>query len=114
MEKKNNKNRLFEVMSKLDESFVPKVNEEPIGMKPTFQPRPLSAIAQEIYRLWRPVSPYAKPYLEAMSSLESIKDNYMHDSGDMIVRYFLSNASSWKGEDAKRIKLELNTLLKQK
>jgi hypothetical protein len=49
-----------------------------------------------------------------MSQLDSIKDNYGQDSGTSIVAYFLSNASSWKGETAKRIKLELNKMLKSK
>ena len=79
------------------------VNEE--------QTRPLYDIAQEIYQDWRPVHPYAKPYLEAMSTLNSIDDNYMMDSGRSIVSYFLSNASQWKGETAKRIKIELKKML---
>ena len=29
----------------------------------------------------------------------------------MIVRYFLSNATTWRGEDARRIKAELKALL---
>lgn len=73
--------------------------------------RPLYVIAREIYRLWKPMSPYAKPYLEAMLSLDSVDDNYGMDSGDSIVRYFLGNASSWKGEDARRIKAELNKMI---
>jgi len=34
------------------------------------------------------------------------------DSGDSIVRYFLSNASTWRGETARRVKKELNAMLK--
>jgi hypothetical protein len=36
------------------------------------------------------------------------------DSGRSIVAYFLSNASTWRGETAKRIKLELNKMLKSR
>jgi hypothetical protein len=54
----------------------------------------------------------AVPYLEAMYSLNSLSDNYYDDSAESIVRYFLSNAMTWKGESARRIKAELNSMLK--
>lgn len=72
--------------------------------------RPLYEIAAEIRKDWKNVSPYAAPYLQAMSCLESINDNYLYDSGRSIVAYFLSNAGSWRGEVAKRIKAELKSL----
>lgn len=74
--------------------------------------RPLSEIAAEIRKDWKNVSPYAKPYLEAMESLNKITDNYICDSGYSVVMYFLSNAGTWKGEVAKRIKAELKTMAK--
>ena len=74
--------------------------------------RPLYEIASEIRKTWEKVSPYAEPYLEAMESLDSINDNYYLDSGKSIVLYFLSNASTWRGEDARRIKAELKQMLK--
>ena len=73
-------------------------------------PRPIYKIAQEISKLWRPVNFAAKPYLEAMFSLDSINDDYGQDSAKSIILYFLGNASSFKGEDAKRIKIELKKL----
>jgi hypothetical protein len=75
--------------------------------------RSLRQIASEIYDDWKPVNYAAKPYLEAMASLDNIDDNYIHDSGRSIVAYFLSNAGQWKGETARRIKKELNTMLKR-
>lgn len=75
--------------------------------------RPLSAIAVEIRRDWKNVNYAAKPYLDAMSTLDSINDNYFMDSAASIVRYFLANASTWRGETAKRIKLELKAMLKR-
>ncbi|MDD4922201.1 MAG: hypothetical protein PHS30_06960 [Bacteroidales bacterium] len=81
--------------------------------------RPLYAIAKEIYANWRKeisgTELYfgAKPYLSAMYSLDKITDSYGSDSGRSIVAYFLSNASSWRGETAKRIKKELNAMLKR-
>jgi len=47
-----------------------------------------------------------------MGALNSIKDNYGYDSGTSVVAYFLSNASSWKGETARRIKKELKAMMK--
>lgn len=76
------------------------------------QGRPLNIIAREIQQDWRPVNYAAKPYLEAMFDLDSINDKYGYDSGKSIVAYFLSNASSWKGEKAKAIKTELKQMLK--
>ena len=74
--------------------------------------RPLYEIASEIRRDWKNISPYARPYLQAMSCLESIEDNYIYDSGRSIVAYFLANAGTWRGETAKRIKAELRAMSK--
>lgn len=73
--------------------------------------RPLYEIASEIRSDWKKVSPYAAPYLSAMSTLRSIEDNYIFDSGRSIVSYFLANAGTWKGETARRIKAELKSML---
>lgn len=72
--------------------------------------RPLSAIAREIEGSWKNVYFGARPYLDAMHSLNSINDNYYCDSAMSVVCYFLGNASSWRGEDARRIKAELKKL----
>ena len=74
-------------------------------------PRPLHIIAQEIISTWP--KPYfgAVPYIEAMRGLVTMDSSYGHDSADDIVMYFLSNAKYWRGEDAKRIKAELNSML---
>ena len=74
--------------------------------------RTLSTIAREIAQDWR--KPYfgAVPYLNAMSKLDDIKQPYGYDSGESIVRYFLSNATSWRGDNARRIKAELKEMLK--
>jgi hypothetical protein len=74
--------------------------------------RTLSVIASEVKRDWQNVNFAAKPYLDAMSSLNSINDSYGWDSAKSIVLYFLSNASSWKGEKAKAIKAELKAMCK--
>ena len=75
--------------------------------------RPLFLIARDIRNDWQ--KPYfgAVPYLGAMASLDSIKDEYGLDPGTSIVAYFLSNATTWRGETARRIKAELNGMLKE-
>lgn len=74
--------------------------------------RSLAAIARDIRQTWPKVYFGAVPYLEAMAQLERITDMYFQDSAESIVLYFLSNASTWRGPDAKRIKLELKAMLK--
>lgn len=78
----------------------------------TKQVRPLYEIASEIRKDWKPVNYAAVPYLDAMRDLDRITDNYLFDSGRSVVAYFLSNASTWRGETAKRVKAELKTMLK--
>jgi len=73
--------------------------------------RPLCTIARDIKANWPKISPYAKPYLNAMTTLGSIDDDYYMDSGRSIVSYFLANAQGWRGDDAKRIKAELKAML---
>lgn len=72
--------------------------------------RPLHVIAQEIARDW--AKPYfgAVPYLNAMRSLDKISDAYGADSAKSVVLYFLSNATTWRGETAKRVKGELRAM----
>ena len=91
----------------------------PAAEKPaTSGPRDLSTIAAEIQRDWSKqgtgVNYAAKPYLSAMHSLSSMKDKYGEDSAHSVVAYFLSNARSWKGDTAKRVKAELKSMLKSK
>lgn len=76
--------------------------------------RSLSVIASEIKKDWG-VKMYfgAKPYVSAMGCLVSINDMYGCESGESIVRYFLGNATTWRGEKAREIKKELNLMLKK-
>jgi hypothetical protein len=74
--------------------------------------RSLSRIAAEIGGYW--TDPYfgAVPYIEAMADLDQITDRYYGDTAEDVVRYFLANATSWRGEHARRIKAELKDILK--
>jgi hypothetical protein len=73
--------------------------------------RPLFVIAKEIKACWK--KPYfgAVPYIDAMEELNSIDDKYLLESARSIVMVFLSNASTFRGEDAKRIKAELKAMI---
>jgi hypothetical protein len=48
-----------------------------------------------------------------MGSLTSLTDKFGYDSADSVVRYFLSNSSTWRGEDSRRIKSELRAMLSE-
>ena len=79
--------------------------------------RPLYEIAAEVKVEWSAaskngVSPYAKPYLDAMFSLDKVTDMYGCDDAKEIVLRFLSNATSFKGEAARALKAELKGMLK--
>ncbi|GAG20956.1 unnamed protein product, partial [marine sediment metagenome] len=77
--------------------------------------RPLHDIAREIKRDWgSKVNFGAKPYLDAMGSLDSIHDNFFYDDGKSVVAYFLSNAGTWRGDTARTVKAELKSMLKDK
>ena len=79
-------------------------------MTPQMTPRPLYEIARDIRKGW--AKPYfgAVPYLDAMGALNKITDYYGCDPGKEIVLYFLANAQTWRGNNAKTIKAELKAL----
>lgn len=74
--------------------------------------RLLYVIALEIHNDWKNINYAAAPYLMAMSTLDSIKDLYGSEHADDIVIRFLANAKTWHGETARRIKMELNSMVK--
>lgn len=75
--------------------------------------RPLYDIADEIRRDWGSKVNYAaKPYLDAMRNLDAVTDTYGLDSAASIVIYFLSNATTWRGQTAKSVKAELKAMIR--
>jgi hypothetical protein len=74
--------------------------------------RTLKEIALEIRADW--AKPYfgAVPYLNAMAVMNSVDDSFYGDDGRSVVNYFLANAGTWRGETARKIKKELNSLVK--
>ena len=73
--------------------------------------RAINIIAREIKQDW--TRPYfgAVPYLDAMTQIESIHDNYYDDSAESVIRYFLGNAQTWRGDKARAIKAELKAMI---
>lgn len=78
----------------------------------TFEKRSIALIAEEIRANWTNVNYAALPYLNAMFSIQLPTDRYIAEDGKTIVLYFLSNANSWRGDVARRIKKELKELIK--
>lgn len=75
-------------------------------------PRALHEIARDIKRNWPKVNYAAQPYLDALHQLDSVDDMYYQDPARHIVNYFLSNAGTWRGPEAKRIKDELKAMVR--
>jgi hypothetical protein len=71
----------------------------------------LFEIAADVRHTWPKVNYGAVPYLAAMATLNRITEPYYADSGESVVAYFLANAGTWRGDDARRIKAELKALL---
>lgn len=74
-------------------------------------PRTVKAIAREISADWAKVNYAAAPYLDAMGDLNSVDDDYGYDSGRSVILYFLSNASSYRGDTARKLKAELRGMV---
>ena len=84
--------------------------------------RTFSAIAGEVLNLWK--TKYGKnlpwslkcalPYLEAMLECDTTDKDavYYVETVESVVVYFLANITNWRGDDAKRVKAELKSMLK--
>ena len=77
------------------------------------QKRTFRQIAKDIRSTWLNIYFGAVPYLEAMLELDTTDPNamYYNDRAEDIGLYFLSNASTFRGKDAKRLKEELKKLI---
>lgn len=84
--------------------------------------RTFSAIAAEVLHLWK--TKYGKdlpwslkcalPYLQAMLECDTTDKDaaYYVETVESVVVYFLANVTNWRGDDAKRVKAELKSMLK--
>lgn len=61
----------------------------------------------------KPVYYAAKPYVDAMREIHTsdLSRPYFNDPCDSVIRYALSNLSTWRGETATRVKAELRAAL---
>lgn len=75
--------------------------------------RTFQQIAKDIKSTWLNVYFGAVPYLEAMLELDTTDPGtmYYNDSAENIALYFLANASTFRGNDAKKLKEELKKLI---
>lgn len=86
---------------------------KPKVVKAKSELRTLQSIGCDIIKCWRKDRPsqatidYATPYLQALVTIDYTTDCYGLEYGDMIVSYLLNNLRGWRGEDARRIKAEL-------
>lgn len=91
---------LVERIERLRDQSQPKAN------------RSIREIAVEIAQSWGEKVHYAaKPYLDAMLEDDG-SGMYYYDTMNSVVIYFLSNATTWRGDDARRIKAELKAIIK--
>lgn len=77
--------------------------------------RTFAEIAQEIKSVWgAKINAYAQPYLQALLEINSTDKHamYYYDSAQSVVMYFLANANTFRGDDARRLKNELKDMLK--
>jgi hypothetical protein len=72
----------------------------------------VSEIAIAISKDWKTINPYANEYLKAMMSINSVNDNYYAESGKSVILYFLANAGTYRGENAKAYKALLKAMVK--
>ena len=81
----------------------------------TKKKRTFQQIARDIKSTWLNVYFGAVPYLDAMLKLDTSDPNesYLYDSAGDIARYFLANAQTFRGEDARRLKAELKSLINE-
>ena len=78
---------------------------------PDFKPMSIREIGSYIRGTWKNPFYGAKPYISAMQEIDN-NGMYIQDSWESIVAYFLSNAQTWRGPEAKAVKFELNRRLK--
>ena len=72
----------------------------------------VSEIATAIAKDWKNVNPYALDYLNAMKDIRDINGQYYADSAKSVVLYFLANASTYRGENARAYKALLKAMVK--
>lgn len=78
--------------------------------------RTFKKIAEDIKSVWLNVYFGAVPYLEALLTLDTMnpEEKYMCETAAEQVNYFLANARTFRGAEAKKLKAELKSMLNNK
>lgn len=82
--------------------------------------RPIDVIAYEIIEDWnensvKGIPNTVKPFLNAMTQLNSIEDSYGYDSAEEIIKLFIINASRfYKTQNSKKYLDELKKIVNWK
>lgn len=72
----------------------------------------VSEIAHAIARDWQTINPYANEYLNAMKEITDINGSYYADNAKSVVMYFLANAGTYRGDNARTYKALLKGMIK--
>lgn len=73
--------------------------------------RPLQEIADEIASCYDTMGVGAAEWVDAMSCMEGVTDQYHDLNGREVVRNFLDLSRGWRTQDGNRIREELKALL---
>lgn len=75
--------------------------------------RTFKQVALDIKSTWLNVYFGAVPYLEALLTLDTTNPNALYgiEKANDIVEYFLANAHTFRGAEAKRLKHELKSMI---
>jgi hypothetical protein len=87
------------------------IDPPPQDSIPNLESLSIREIAILIQKKWQNIDPYARPYLEAMKTLNTINDKFFSDSAQSIIAYFLLNAASWEDPEANKIKKYLFSII---
>jgi hypothetical protein len=70
------------------------------------------ALALRIREEWPNISPFAKPYVDAMALCETWDSPYCAEDARSMGLYFLVNAAGFRGSAAKEIKAQIKAAVK--
>ena len=77
------------------------------------KPRTFAAVGREIREKWVKMYYGARPYVDALCQIDSSDPGatYITETARSVVLGFLSNCSQFRGEDARRLKAELKSMI---
>ena len=103
-----------ELTESIDEATLETINDKARLIHTIQTCESISKLASIVRLDWDKVYFGAVPYLQTMRTLETKEDMYGLDSATSVVVYFLSNATTWKGEVAREVKKRLKQIVEVK